>query len=407
MRTDSTQVASVAQHEARECITTRFGAEYLPPKSPHYVTKSKGAQEAHEAIRPTSVCRWPEALQHHLATDQFKLYRLVWQRFVASQMAPAVLDNTIVDVKAGRPGSGDMPYLFRATGSVVRFPGFFVAYREGRDEDSADEDEKGALPPLSVDEEVDLVKLWPEQHFTQPPPRYSEATLVKELEKLGIGRPSTYAPTLGTLQARYYVEKAEKKLQPTELGMVVNDLLVEHFPNIVDTAFTSQMEEELDDIASGERTWEPVIAEFYGPFAETVEKADQKIEKVRVPDQLTGEMCEKCGRPMAIKMGRFGKFIACTGFPECRNAKPILKTLGIACPKCQAEGRNGELVERKGKRGRKFWGCSLYPECDFTVSAKPLTQPCPHCGGLMTQNGRQDPKCIRCPSTEPELARSA
>lgn len=403
MRTDSTQVAAVAQREARELIATKYGAAYLPPKSPFYRTKAKGAQEAHEAIRPTSVFREPEFVQRHLTPEQYRLYRLVWQRFVASQMAAAALENTTVDIRAGRPQTGKMPYLFRASGSVVRFPGFFAVYREGRDDETEDETEKGVLPPLAVDERVDRVKLWPEQHFTQPPPRYTEATLVKALEELGIGRPSTYAPTLATLQARYYVERVEKKLKPTELGVVVNDILVEHFPRIVDTGFTSQMEEELDEIASGERAWVPVISAFYTPFSETVQRADQVIEKVKVADQLTGEVCEKCGRPMALKMGRYGKFIACTGFPECRNAKPLLKKLGIPCPKCKA----GELVERKTKRRRTFYSCSRYPECDFSVWNKPVPQPCPKCSGLMTVNGRQEATCAQCASSEPVLAHSA
>lgn len=394
MRTDSTNVAAVAQEEARQLIGSKYGADYLPETPPVYTKKSKNAQEAHEAIRPTSALREPEAIKDFLTPEQYKLYRLIWQRFVASQMAVAQLNNTSVDIMAGRPQVAPpaRPYLFRATGSVIIFPGFLAVYQEGLDEGAEDELSKKALPELRTDDPLQLLQLLPEQHFTQPPPRYTEATLVKTLEELGIGRPSTYAPTLGTIQERYYVVKDEKKFVPTELGVLVNDLVVEFFPEIVDTNFTSNMENELDEIADGARNWVPVLNEFYDPFKDSVEKAETEMQKVSLEPELAGEDCEKCGRPMYIKMGRFGRFIACSGFPECRNAKPILKKIGMLCPKCG----EGELVMRNTKKRRVFYGCSRYPECDFSVWERPLAQPCPECGGLMTLSGKRNAKCTVC-----------
>jgi DNA topoisomerase I len=400
MRTDSTNVAAVAQTEAREMITERYGAEYLPETPPVYTKKAKNAQEAHEAIRPTGVRRDPDSLKSYLSPEQFKLYRLIWQRFVASQMSPAQLDNTSVDIKAGARNltPEQKPYLFRATGSVVRFPGFLAVYQEGVDEGN-DDDELGkkALPPLEVNDSLELVQLLPEQHFTQPPPRYTEASLVKTLEELGIGRPSTYAPTLGTIQERYYVVKEEKKFVPTELGLLVSDLVVQYFPQIVDTSFTSNMEDELDFIANGERTMAPVLAGFYSPFEVSVQRAETEMEKVSLEPELAGEDCEKCGRPMYIKLGRFGRFIACSGFPECRNAKPLLQRIGLICPKCET----GEVVFRKTKKRRPFYGCGRYPDCDFSVWERPLPEPCPVCANLTTLSGKRNAKCTVCGHTEP------
>ncbi|MBN9393223.1 MAG: type I DNA topoisomerase [Chloroflexi bacterium] len=399
MRTDSTNIAAVAQEEARQVISTRYGQDYLPETPPVYTKKSKNAQEAHEAVRPTSSLRDPESIKGFLTQEQFKLYRLIWQRFIASQMAPAQLDNTSVDIKAGpaKTAVAARPYLFRATGSVIAFAGFLAVYQEGLDEGAEDELSKKALPPLETGEKLALLKLEPDQHFTQPPPRYTEATLVKTLEELGIGRPSTYAPTLGTIQERYYVVKEEKKFVPTELGLLVNDLVVEFFPEIVDANFTSNMENELDEIADGERQWVPVLREFYQPFQGSVEKAETEMQKVSLEPELAGEDCEKCGRPMYVKMGRFGRFIACSGFPECRNAKPILKKLGMLCPKCG----EGETVIRSTKKRRIFYGCSRYPECDFSVWERPLPEPCPECGGLMTLSGKRNAKCTVCGHTMP------
>jgi DNA topoisomerase-1 len=396
MRTDSTNVAATAQQAARAVISVKFGPEYVPAKPPVYAKKAKGAQEAHEAIRPTSPQRDPESVRRFLTPQQFRLYQLVWQRFLASQMAPAILDGTTVDVDAGKPellGAGkEAPYVFRATGSVVKFPGFMAVYTMGRDDGDTDELDKGALPPLDQGELLDLLRLLPEQHFTQPPPRYTEATLVKALEEQGIGRPSTYAPTIGTLLARSYVTVEEKKLAPTELGMVVNDLLVEHFPRIFDIGFTSQLENELDEIAAGDRAWVPTMREFYGPFTETLKLAEKSVQRVRLKDEPSGEVCEKCGRPMVIKLGRFGKFLACSGFPDCRNSRPLLEKIGVTCPTC----KEGEIVERRSKKGRTFYGCERYPECDFVAWNKPVNATCPRCGSYMVEAGRKGQ--IRCPA---------
>ncbi len=385
MRTDSTNIASSAQHRAREVITERHGGEYLPDRPPVYTRKSKGAQEAHEAIRPTDPARTPEMVQQFLSPPQFRLYKLIWQRFIASQMRNAIFDSTVVDIDAGKPGV-KKPYRFHATGSVIKFPGFIAVYREGRDDDEIDDMDRDALPQLTAEEMLDLIKLIPEQHFTQPPPRFSEASLVKALEELGIGRPSTYAPTIATLQARNYVEIDQRRLSPTELGEIVTDLLIKHFPGIVDAQFTSRMEDELDDIASGERTWVPVMKDFYGPFHQTVEQAEQNMTRVKIADEPTDEICEKCGRPMVIKLGRFGRFLACSGFPECRNSRPILNKIGVKCPDCH----EGDVVEKRTRKGRRrtFYGCSRYPECEFTSWDKPTGERCPQCGDILVEAGK-------------------
>ncbi len=401
MRTDSTNIAAVAQQEAREVIAAKYGPDYVPEKPPVYTRKAKGAQEAHEAIRPSGVARDPEALRPFLSNQQYRLYRLIWQRFVASQMRPALLDSTTVDINAGRDlgfRQKDAPYVFRATGSVIKFPGFLAVYREGRDDEGDDELDKNALPLLAADEPLDLLKLRPEQHFTQPPPRFTEASLVKALEEQGIGRPSTYAATIATLQTRFYVEVVEKRLRPTDLGRVVNDLLVEHFPNVFDIAFTSRMEEELDEIAAGERPWVPVLQEFYAPFAASVERAEGSVGRVKVADEATDEVCDQCGKPMVIKLGRFGKFIACTGFPECKNTKNIAQGTGVTCPKCR---QHEIVVKRSRKGGRVFYGCSGYPACDFTLWDRPLPTPCPNCGGLMVEAGKRGSgaRCTNCGNT--------
>ncbi|MPZ13739.1 MAG: type I DNA topoisomerase [Chloroflexi bacterium] len=396
MRTDSTNVARSAIDEARQYIRERHGKDLLSAKPRTYRTRSRLAQEAHEAVRPTSIFRRPEDVVRHLSRDQARLYELIWKRFVATQMASARLQITTVDVAAQRDGSENR-YRFRASGSVLAFAGFLTLYTETRDEDAAlsDEDRK-PLPPLSEGEILDLVAIQPDQHFTQPPPRYTEASLVKALEEKGIGRPSTYAPILSTLQERGYAIRAEKRLEPTELGMIVNDLLVEHFPEVVDADFTANMEERLDDIAQSRRQWVPVLREFYGPFSATLEKAERQMERVQPPVELADEACEKCGRQMVIKLGRYGKFLACPGFPECRNAKPFLQKVGVACPTCGAE-----LVERRTKKRRIFYGCSRYPECDWTSWSRPLQPPCPSCGGLLVQFGRERARCTVCGATIP------
>ncbi|MER3543283.1 MAG: type I DNA topoisomerase [Chloroflexota bacterium] len=404
MRTDSTNVAEQAQQEARDYVGKRYGASFLPPQPPQYKTRAKGAQEAHEAIRPTSVMREPEAIRAYLTRDQFRLYTLIWQRFLASQMAAAVYDTVSVDVLAGRrtddgrrttDDKGEYPYLFRAAGSTLKFPGFLVVYEEARDEDVAvpEEEEEGkAIPELSVDEVLELVRLLPEQHFTQPPPRYSEATLVKALEEYGIGRPSTYAPILSTIQERGYVQRVDRRLVPTETGKIVNDLLVQHFPDIVDVNFTARMEEDLDRIARGETAWVPVIRAFYGPFERQLARAEAQMPKMEGMDgQPIRRACPECGAPLLLRWGRYGKFIGCSNFPACRYTEPFLERIGVLCPKDK-----GELVECKTRKGRVFYGCANYPNCDFTSWKRPIPQPCPHCGGLLVIANKQEAQCIQC-----------
>ena len=403
MRTDSTNIAEVAQAEARGFIVEKYGPDFVPPTPRVFKAKAKGAQEAHEAIRPTSVRREPSKIKQYLSPEQFKLYDLIWKRFLASQMAAAIMDTTSVDIKAGKEG-GEMPYLFRATGSVVKFAGFMIVYTEGRDEDEVVEDEEGkkALPPLTVDEMLDLLALDPEQHFTQPPPRYTEATLIKALEEYGIGRPSTYAPILSTIQDRGYVERIEgRRLVPTEIGFIVNDKLVAHFPEIVDVGFTAHMEEDLDRVASGEEEWVPVIREFYGPFAGMLQLAQDNMEVTTIPVEMTDQICEKCGSPMVIKRGRYGRFIACSAFPKCHNAKSITVPTGAYCPDC-----GGEIVEKLTRRKRLFFSCSNYPECKFATWNRPIPVRCPNCGGLVTEVGKGQPGyvCTKCATTYEDMA---
>ncbi len=393
MRTDSTSVSKVAQEEARDFIRKTYGPDMAPEEPPVYKTKNKAAQEAHEAIRPTSVLREPGKIKSHLSRDQLRLYTLVWQRFVSSQMARAVYDtmSVVVETESSDP-SIEHSYRLRASGSRIRFKGFLTVYEETLDEDAKPDTSEGViLPDLTKGEEVALLKLLPEQHFTQPPPRYTEALLVKTLEEYGIGRPSTYAPIISTIQQRGYVERFEKRLYPTELGEIVNELLVEYFPDIVNVQFTAQMEEDLDRIATGDQEWVSILSDFYAPFAKAVEHAEAHMPEVSIADQPTGEMCEKCGHPMVIKFGRYGKFEACSNFPECRNSKPHLIKLDIACPK-----DGGELVERRTKKGRVFFGCANYPECEWSSWKRPLPNPCPNCQGLLVQKNRQWVQCLAC-----------
>ncbi|MDD4859349.1 MAG: type I DNA topoisomerase [Dehalococcoidales bacterium] len=385
MRTDSTRVATSAVAEAREYITGKYGADYIPAHARLFSGKVKGAQEAHEAIRPTRISREPARIKQYLNTAQFKLYDLVWKRMVASQMAAALFDSTTVDIEAKNKKS----YLFRTNSSVNTFPGFMILYIEGKDEED-NEEKLPKLPKLTKDDALNLLGLFPEQRFTQPLPRYSEATLVKALEQYGIGRPSTYAPILSTIQEREYVNKTGGYFQPTELGVVVTDLLTQYFPNIVDVAFTAGMESELDDIASNKREWVSVIRDFYTPFDKNLQNAVQVIERVKLADQLVEETCPKCGKPLAIKMGRFGKFLACTGYPDCKFTKPFSLKTGVKCPLC-----GGDIIGRMSKKKRLFYGCSNYPNCHFVSNTKPLPQPCPECGGLLVQWGKQA-KCIKC-----------
>ncbi len=369
MRTDSVHVAESAQEEARTFILRNYGPDYVPSRPPRYRTRSKVAQEAHEAIRPTSVFRDPASLKPYLKRDELKLYSLIWRRFVASQMVPAILDQTRVDILAG-PEGGEKPYLFWATGSVIKFPGFLRVYEEAREDDEEEEGAGTQLPPLGRGELLDLVQLLPGQHFTKPPPRFSDASLISTLEKYGIGRPSTYAPTLSTLLQRGYVGKEGKKLIPTRLGFLVNDRLVEFFPDVIDVGFTAAMEEKLDYIATGEQPWVPMLRDFHGPFAKAVDVAKAKMSRVEWQPEPTGDLCPECGEPLLFKHGRYGKFIGCSGWPGCRYTAPI-PLPGVRCPEC-----GSPVVEKRTRRGRRFYGCTAYrPEdatsCQWATWKKP------------------------------------
>jgi DNA topoisomerase-1 len=365
MRTDSTAVSTLAQKTAREFIGQRFGKDYVPAKPPKYQTRAKGAQEAHEAVRPTSVLREPKAIRTLLSTDQFKLYRLIWERFVASQMANAIYDTVRVDIAAG-PSRDEMPYTFRVTGQSIRFNGFLALYEDSRDEDESNNNQESTVPPdLTVDEILDLVQLLPEQHFTQPPPRYTEASLVRTLEEYGIGRPSTYAPTVAVIQDRDYVNKQDKRLLPTDTGKVVNDLLVEFFPDVLDYQFTARMEDQLDNVAQGESEWQPMLHEFYTPFSQQLNNARSNMPTMR-QEEFVGRDCPETGHPLVIRYGRWGKFIGCSDYPDCRYTEPYIELTGVVCPQC-GEEHGGELVVRKTRRGRTFFGCMRYPDCDYST----------------------------------------
>ena len=383
IRTDATRVAPEAQAAARKTIEELYGKEYLPSKPPVYKMRA-GAQAAHEAIRPTSMQRRPEDVKQFLTRDQQRLYRLIWERFIASQMAPAIYDTVTVNVKAGH-------YLFRASGRTVKFPGFMALYIENTDDGENTNGEDGTLPELTKDEILRLLELTPNQHFTQPPPRYSEAMLVKTLEELGIGRPSTYAQIIDTIRRRGYVVIEEKRFWPTELGCIVVELLKEHFPNIIDVEFTANMEGRLDQIEEGQEDWVQVLTEFWGPFEVELKRAELHMEEVEIAEEETDEVCEKCGRNMVIRQGRYGQFLACPGFPECRNTKPLLKEIGVVCPQC-----GGQVVERTTRRGRTFYGCANYPKCEFTSWQRPVGKDCPQCGQFMVLKARrnQDPQAV-------------
>ena len=387
MRTDSTHVATQALNETRDYIKETYGANYVPKSPRLFKKKVKGAQEAHEAIRPTSVRREPQKMQPYLSADQSKLYDLIWKRMVASQMAAAMYDGTTVNIQAT---VDTQKYLLRATSSTLAFPGFLTLYREGKDEEE-NEDKKTSLPELAQGDALELMKIIPDQHFTKPPTRYTEATLIKALEENGIGRPSTYAPILSTIQDRDYVQKEKAHFKPNEMGFVVTDLLADHFPEIVNTSFTARLEEKLDEISSGNRDWISTLEAFYKTFSAELEKASTNMPKVKPAPEPTDQVCEQCGRPMVIKRGRFGRFLSCSDFPTCKNAKPLQTHIEADCPKC-----GSKLVERRTKRKRVFFGCSSYPNCDFAVWEKPLSVPCPECGGLMVPKGQMMAKCAKC-----------
>lgn len=384
MRTDSTRISPVAQEEAKEYIVAAYGADYYPETPRIYLKKNANAQDAHEGIRPTAIGKTPEEVKPFLSRDQYRLYKLVWERFVASQMSSAVMDTLSVDIEAANT-------IFRAVGSKVKFPGFMKVYVEGNDDGTANEDEK-YLPVLRQGDRLDNRGIEPKQHFTQPPPRYSEARLVRVLEEMGIGRPSTYAPTLETIQKRGYVAMEEKRFVPTELGDLVIQLMAEFFPEILNVEFTAKMEEELDFVEEGKIDWVKVLDEFYATFEKRLDVAEEEMKEVEIQDEVTDILCEKCGRHMVIKMGRFGKFLACSGFPDCRNAKPIVKEIGVTCPKC----KTGHVVERRSKKGRIFFGCDRYPDCDFVSWDKPVEKPCPVCQSMLVEKHTKAGSFLQC-----------
>ncbi|HEN8956832.1 TPA: type I DNA topoisomerase [Streptococcus agalactiae] len=364
MRTDSTRISPLAQNEATEFITNRFGANYS--KHGNKVKNASGAQDAHEAIRPSSVNHTPESIAKYLDKDQLKLYTLIWNRFIASQMTAAVFDTMKVNLTQNG-------VTFIANGSQVKFDGYMAIYN--------DTDKNKMLPDMEEGESVKKVNTNPEQHFTQPPARFSEASLIKTLEENGVGRPSTYAPTLETIQKRYYVKLAAKRFEPTELGEIVNSLIVEFFPDIVDVTFTAEMEGKLDEVEIGKEQWQKIIDEFYKPFEKELAKAETEMEKIQIKDEPAGFDCELCGSPMVIKLGRYGKFYACSNFPECHNTKAITKEIGVICPICQ----KGQVIERKTKRNRIFYGCDRYPECEFTSWDKPIGRTCPKSNDFLVE----------------------
>ena len=396
VRTDSTNISAVALKEVRDFIKQRFGDGYLPVNAPKYKTRTRSAQEAHEAIRPTSVLREPKTIKKFLSRDQYRLYQLIWQRFVASQMKPALYKTLAVEIQGN---CEDHAYLLRASGSQLEFPGFLTVYEEGKDEDQNEEQDgdSTSIPIGDIKEkQTQLLKeLLPNQHFTQPPPRFTEASLVQVLEENGIGRPSTYAAILSTIQNRGYVVRDGSRLEPTETGFLVNDLVVEFFPRIVDVTFTSHLEEELDEIASGDHAWVEVISEFYTPFSERLAYAEEMMPEKRAELEKVGRSCPKCGHDLIIRWGRFGKFISCSNFPECRYTEPYLEKIGMICPKC----KEGDVVRRKTRKGRTFYGCSKYPECDFTTWKQPVSKPCPNCGGTLVMTNKRHLQCLACEKT--------
>lgn len=387
MRTDSVRISETAQVEAKNYIEAAFGKNYCPAKPPVYSMKSS-AQDAHEAIRPADPLKTPASLMEYLSKDQLRLYAMIWQRFIACQMKPAVFDTTSIEIKAGNLG-------LKTSGSILKFDGFLAVY----DKKDQETEKETFVPDLQENQELLLDKVMPpQQHFTEPPPRYTEASLVKKLEENGIGRPSTYAPTINTILERRYVEKEEKKFVPTELGELVVQMLQDNFKDIIDVDFSANMEKSLDDIAEGNVDKVKILDDFYKPFAKTLEEAEEKIGHVEIEPEVTDVVCEKCGRFMVVKHGRFGDFLACPGFPDCRNAKPILKKIGVACPLC-----GSEIVERKSKRGRKFFGCEKYPDCSFTSWDKPTEQRCEKCNGvLVEQQERSGKTTLQCINEECE-----
>lgn len=391
MRTDSVRISDTAKDEAKNYIIEKYGDKYIGIVKK--VSNKKGAQDAHEAVRPTSIMREPASLKEHLSRDQYRLYKIIWERFIASQMAAAIYDTISVDIIAGSKSA-----LFRANGSTVKFPGFMEVYIEGKDDGNGDKED--TLPVLTENEKLKLLETVPEQHFTQPPPRYTEARLVKTMEELGIGRPSTYAPTLDTIQKRGYVKLDQKRFIPTELGKLVIEMIEEFFSDQINVEFTAGLEEKLDLVEEGQLEWIELLREFYDKFQADLKIAEEEMKDVELKDEVSDILCDKCGKPMVYKLSRYGKFLGCSGFPECRNIKPIITKIGVACPKC-----GEDIIVRKGKK-KSFYGCSAYPECDFISFDKPIARPCPSCGSLMVEKYRKKGnlvKCTECDYTEEML----
>ncbi len=368
MRTDSMRISNEALDAVRDFIGEKYGDEYLPTK-PNYYKTGKDAQDAHEAIRPTDCTITPESVQKSVTPDQYKLYKLIWERFVACQMTPAIYDTVQADITAAN-------VTFKASGNAIKFYGYRAVYIEGSDEATQKDSKK--LLKLEEGEKLSLNSLEPDQHFTEPPARFTEASLIEAMKDAGIGRPSTYTPTITTIIARGYVAREKKMLKPTELGKIVNDIMQANFEDIVDAEFTADMEGQLDSVEQGERDWVELLKEFYTPFAKTLEEAEKNIDKVQIADEVSDEICEKCGRNMVVKVSKFGKFLACPGFPDCRNTKPVIKDTGVKCPKCDSR-----IVERKSKKGKKYFTCEKAPECDFLLWDQPIDMKCPTCGSLM------------------------
>ena len=385
IRTDSVRLSDEAVSAAREAIESRYGAEYVPEKPVVYKGR-KSAQDAHEAIRPASIDLRPEDIKASLTRDQFNLYKLVYLRFIACQMADAVYETQQIEI------ANDSGVVLRSSAERLKFAGFTAVYEEGRDDGVQDEQIAGALEDVSEGSEAVVEETEATQHFTQAPPRYTEASLVRALEEKGIGRPSTYAPTISTILARGYVTREKKQLYPTELGVMITDMMKEHFTDIVDIAFTAGMEEQLDEVEEGKRGWRDVLRDFYGPFEKTLEKAEAEIEKVEIKDEVSDVVCDKCGAMMVYKFGRFGRFLACPNFPECRNTKAIQVEIAAPCPVC-----GGKLLEKTSRKGRKFYGCERYPDCDFVSWEMPVEQKCPKCGGYMVlKRGRKGESYYLC-----------
>ncbi|WP_056997940.1 type I DNA topoisomerase [Fructilactobacillus fructivorans] len=379
MRTDSTRISSIAKHEATTFLHEKYGAEYSANK-PIKGKMPEGAQDAHEAVRPTSVHRTPASIKQYLSKDQYKLYNLIWSRFVASQMTPAIMDTETVTIEQNG-------VTYRANGSKMKFEGFLKVYSNGKEKDNI-------LPDLNRGDTVKLAKNNPDQHFTQPPARYTEANLIKTLEENGVGRPSTYSPTLGTIQKRYYVKLVGKRFEPTELGEIVNKIIEEYFPDIVNVDFTADVEGKLDEIEEAKEKWVEVVDHFYQPFSKEVDHAEKLMEDVQIKDELAGFNCEICGAPMVVKMGKYGKFYACSRFPDCRNTQAIVKEIGVTCPKC----KKGQVIECKTKKNRLFYGCSRYPECDFVSWDKPIGRDCPKCGHFLVEKKVRGGMQVICPN---------